>query len=221
MAVNYSRRKYAMRERGRKRKIDEPTGFKPATNGFGKPATQFLKLLQKDAGLRPTGNWTQATQDLFFPPKFGPLAARIAKAEIGVKEHPAGSNDGERVRVYQSTTGAYKAPWCASGARWVYGQAAKRAGEKINWFSNPAYVPNWTKAAGGKVFKAVSFNDAKAGDYVTLWDSGHIEIVIRREGEYLICVGFNTSPVGKNANGGMVAQTKRHRSEVTKIGRLR
>ncbi len=221
MAVNYSRRKYAMRERGKKRDIDEPDGFRPSTNGFGKPATAFLKRLQEDAGLRPTGRWTQATQDLFFPPKFGQVAARIAKAEVGVTEHPAGSNDGERVRVYQSTTGAYKSPWCASGARWVYGEAAERAGVKIKWFANPAWVPNWTAAAGGKVFKSVAFTDAKAGDYVTLWDSGHIEIVIRREGEYLICVGFNTSPVGKNANGGMVAQTKRHRSEVTKIGRLR
>lgn len=41
----------------------------------------------------------------------------------------------------------------------------------------------------------------------------------QREGDYLRCVGGNTSPKGQNANGGMVANTRRHRSEVVVIGR--
>lgn len=49
--------------------------------------------------------------------------------------------------------------------------------------------------------------------------SEYIEMVLKRSGDYLICIGGNTSPTGQNANGGMVAMTKRHKSEVTKIGR--
>jgi hypothetical protein len=67
----------------------------------------------------------------------------------------------------------------------------------------------------------VAFENAQPGDFVTLWDSGHIEIVVKRKGDYLYAIGGNTSPVGRDANGGMVANTKRHRSEVTAIGRMR
>jgi hypothetical protein len=221
MAANYIRRKYRMRKYARKHDLTEPRGFNPAVMGWGTPASTLLKSIQHHAGFARSGQWNQSVQDLLFPPTFGKLAVRIAMAEIGVKEHPAGSNDGARIRVYQSTTGAYKQPWCASGARWVYGEAAKRLGKSIKWFPNPAWVPNWTAAAGGKVFKRIPFLLARPGDYVTLWQSGHIEIVVKRDGDSLICVGFNTSPVGQNANGGMVALTRRHKSEVTASGRLR
>lgn len=48
---------------------------------------------------------------------------RLARIELGVKEQPANSNSGPRVFQYQTATGAYKQPWCASFAKWVYKQA--------------------------------------------------------------------------------------------------
>jgi hypothetical protein len=182
-------------------------------------ATQHMRThgedIERGAGLTPE------LYDRLCPPSFGRLVVRLAAAEVGVTEHPAGSNDGPRVHDYQATTGAYKAPWCASFVRWLYGLAARRLHREIKWFTNPAWVPNWTAAAGGQVFCEVAFEDARPGDFVTLWGSKHIEVVVKRMGDYLICIGGNTSPVGQNANGGMVARTKRHRSEVTTIGRLR
>lgn len=190
---------------------------------WGKGAKANYATIAHAADIRfsPTGP-TQELEDLLFPPSFGELVVRHAKGEVGITEHPAGSNDGPRVHIYQSTTGAYRAAWCASFVRWVYGQALMDIDHVIKWFANPAWVPNWTAAIrAGKLFQQVAFENASKGDVVTLWSSGHIEVVIKRKGDYLHCVGGNTSPVGQNANGGMVALTKRHRSEVTAIGRLR
>lgn len=147
------------------------------------------------------------------------LAEKVANAalrEVGVKEQPPNSNYGPRVSQYQAVTGAYHQPWCASFASWCY----RTAGYKGKLAPVPAWVPSWTLAIrGGLGWKQVPFANARAGDLVTLWGSQHIEVVIRREGDYLRCVGGNTSPKGQNANGGMVADTRRHRSEVVVIGR--
>lgn len=154
---------------------------------------------------------------LLFPPSFGSRVAQIARAEVGTREHPANSNDGPRVRQYQSVTGMRFQPWCASFVCWCY----RKAGYQGEFAPLPAYVPSWTQMlrAGARGWRAVRFEDARAGDVVTLWNSGHIEIVERRDGEYLACIGGNTSPVGQNSNGGGVFRTRRHRSEVTTIGR--
>lgn len=193
---------------------------------WGKAAkTNFYRLSQHVRGLDYAPRPTQALIDYLFPPSFGELVVRRAKAEVGVKEHPAGSNDGPRVHTYQSSTGAYRQPWCASGRKWLEDRVAAARDLRIKWFDNPAWVPNWTAAFGGKLYMEVSFENARGGDAVTLWGSQHIETVVRRgrgwRRSYLRCIGFNTSPAGQNANGGMVAYTWRHRSEVTKIGRRR
>lgn len=160
---------------------------------------------------------TERLVKLLFPPSLGQRIVRAAAGEVGVTEHPAASNDGPRVRAYQSVTGMYRQPWCASFVCWAY----RKAGYGGQFAPLAAYVPSWTAmiARGERGWERVAFEDAKAGDVVTLWSSGHVEIVAGREGEYLRCIGGNTSPVGKNSNGGMVALTKRHRSEVTVIGR--
>ncbi len=154
---------------------------------------------------------------LLFPPPLGARVVAAAAGEVGTTEHPAGTNDGPRVRDYQGVTGAYRAPWCASFVCWAY----RKAGFKGEFADLPAYVPSWTTmiARGLRGWRSVPFDEARAGDVVTLWDSQHVEIVTGRSGAYLECIGGNTSPIGKNANGGMVARTRRHRSEVTVIGR--
>ncbi len=45
-----------------------------------------------------------------------PVAKLLAwyEKEVGTKEEPLGSNRGQRVHYYQSSTGAYNAAWCVS-----------------------------------------------------------------------------------------------------------
>ncbi len=54
-------------------------------------------------------------------------ALRIAMGEVGVKEEPAGSNSGPRVRQYQAATtlGGTGWPWCAAFVCWCYKKAGK------------------------------------------------------------------------------------------------
>jgi hypothetical protein len=64
-----------------------------------------------------------------------------ARAELGVHESPWGSNDGARVRVYQSVTGAYHAPWCASFVQYVLRKAG--VGTIANRSAGVFYIANW------------------------------------------------------------------------------
>lgn len=155
---------------------------------------------------------TQRLDNFLFPLTFGQKVMRVATSQVGVREYPPASNAGPRVHDYQSVTGAYNAPWCASFVSWCY----RKVDPKHPLPPIPAYVPSWAQS---NEFKHVAFNDAKAGDFVTLWGNQHIELVAHRDGDYLHCIGGNTSPVGQNNHGGMVARTSRHRSEVTVIGR--
>lgn len=159
---------------------------------------------------------------LLFPPSMGDMIRKVAIAEVGVHEEPAGSNTGNRVAQYQATTGAVKAPWCGSFNKWCIVTAAHKLGKPVpKCADNHAYVPDITATirSGEHGWRKVDFDNAKPGDTVCLWNSGHVESVRYRQGDYLYCVGGNTSPVGQNNHGGMVALTKRHRSEVTVVGR--
>jgi hypothetical protein len=168
---------------------------------------------------------TQKTEHLvrlLFPLSMGEMIRKVAEGVVGVHEEPAGSNSGNRVSQYQGSTGAYHAPWCGSFNKWCIVQAAHALGKAVPRFAdNHAYVPDITATirSGEHGWKQVGFDHAQAGDTVTLWGSGHVESVRYRSGDYLYCVGGNTSPVGQNNHGGMVALTKRHRNEVTVIGR--
>lgn len=161
-----------------------------------------------------------AVSAVLWPLTVQEKALKLELAEVGVTEHPANSNDGPRVREYQSSTGAYKQPWCASFQSWaLLGAGLKR--EALP--SIPAYVPSWTSMIrdGSRGWKRVSFTDARPGDVVTLWESGHIEMVAAKpSGDAVNCVGGNTTSGSvKEANGGAVARTTRYRAEVTIIGR--
>jgi hypothetical protein len=222
---NVIQQKYAMRDWLTKHsKTAYPMNFKSEVWGINaqRNAWRVTKAATGDGSTRRA-----ILEDVLWPPTFGEMVVRVAMGELGVKENPPGSNSGPRIDMYLRNAGiptnwpASDKAWCASGAKWCYDEARKRLGLRpIKWFWNPAGVPQWTKAAhDGQLMRAIAFGDARQGDYVCLWGSGHIEIVVKRVGDYLYCVGFNTSPVGQNANGGMVANTKRHRSEVTVIGR--
>ena len=158
---------------------------------------------------------------ILFPETLAQVAADIALHEVGVTEHPAGSNSGPRVHQYQEVTGAYGAPWCASFQSWCFREAAAKMHKRVQLPAVPAYVPSWTAMIRGnqRGWRRVEAIEATRGCVVTLWGSQHIEMVISREGRTLHCCGGNTSPVGQVSNGGEVAHTTRDVSEVTVAGR--
>lgn len=165
---------------------------------------------------------TAQLERLLFPLTMGQMIRKIAEGEVGVHEEPAGSNTGGRVSQYQATTGAYHAAWCGSFNKWCIIQAAHALGKALpRCADNHAYVPDITNTikSGEHGWKRVAFANAQPGDTVCLWDSGHVETVRYRIGGCLYCVGGNTSTVGQNNHGGMVALTKRSEGEVTVIGR--
>lgn len=156
--------------------------------------------------LRPIGWIARATRRLkavVVTPS--PCADRIiatAKREIGVHEIPDGSNDGPRIRTYQSVTGAFHAPWCASFVQWVlktsgYGTVADRSAT-VFYISHYAYVHQWTHAIG-RPGALVAF----------LNDQGHIGIV-----ERVTAHGFY-SIEGNHAN--RVAEVYRRIGEVPMV----
>lgn len=118
--------------------------------------------------------------------EWGLRQVRIAAGELGVREQPAGSNDGTRVRDFQSATGAYRAPWCASFSAWV---ALKGGFPKAHLPRPAAWVPAWEAAArdpNNPYLSVVSRAHARAGDRVIYdWDGDqgdHIGIVTRNLG---------------------------------------
>lgn len=157
---------------------------------------------------------TQKLDDFFFPETKMHRTVRLAIAELGVMETPAGSNDGPRVNTYQKITGAMNQPWCASFVTWCY----KQAGVSLPSF-NRAYVPSWSYSAKHGLGKmhTVSKLKLRRGDAVCLWHDGHIELfekwIIR--GVSFHCIGGNTSVAGKANNGGMVCRTTRYPYEVS------
>lgn len=107
-------------------------------------------------------------------------AIAIAQAEVGVHEIPDGSNDGQRVRVYQAVTGAFHAPWCASFVQWTLKQA-RIAFPRTAWSSAIAddsagvfYIVGWSRDHGW--LRAIP----KPGYLAAFTDRlGHIGLVAR------------------------------------------
>lgn len=143
------------------------------------------------------------------------IALTVAQREVGVKEEPAGSNYGPRVSQYESVTGAFREPWCASFVQWCF----KQAGMPQPFMSKSAYVPfilDEAKKAGWVVPAA----KVEPGDLVCFdWDHNsvpdHIGFVTTRvnsHGEFNTVEG-NTAE-GNDSNGGQVMHRVRSISEV-------
>lgn len=157
---------------------------------------------------------------VLFPPKpvtVGFKALRHAESVVGVKEHPAGSNDGPVVRQFQATTGAYHAPWCASFVTWAFRQSGWK---QRGW--NLAYVPSWvaTAHAGQHGLRIIGRGEVVPGDVVCFdWErngiADHIGIcssAVKPDGTFSTVEG-NTS-AGNNSNGGQVQERSRSLGDV-------
>jgi hypothetical protein len=83
----------------------------------------FFELLTGKAN-RPV-SWIALAAKRLAAPATGPtkIAMKIRAIEIGqlgVREHPDGSNRGPQVFIYQKVTGAYGLAWCVSFQQWAF-----------------------------------------------------------------------------------------------------
>lgn len=135
-------------------------------------------------------------------------ALRVAIGELGVKEEPAGSNSGPRVRQYQAATslGGTGWPWCMAFVCWCY----KQSGHKLAYpTASVGLFLTWATKVGDVVSRPFR------GDLVCYrfdadnWPD-HVGIVERvlalpRGGKpYLIRTIEGNTSFGNNANGGQV-----------------
>lgn len=129
-------------------------------------------------------------------------AIDIARAELGVTEHPMGSNSGPRVREYQAATflGGTDWPWCAAFCCWVW----QRAGHKLPYRTASAYgLLSWARGAGW----ARPSTSLTPGDLVVFnVGAGHVGIFERWEGSTIHTVDGN--------HNNMVARAARPHSVV-------
>lgn len=151
-------------------------------------------------------------------PRAATVAQRIVRAceaQVGVVEHPAGSNRGEQVEAFQHVTTVPGTgwPWCQAFARWVWDQAGVQRGGYRG-----AYVPDalrWARAAGRYSREPV------VGAWVFLDFTGdgvpdHVGVVVRVVDVGVETIEGNTSPDsgGSQANGGGVFRRVRYRSQI-------
>lgn len=133
--------------------------------------------------VKVTGLLDKPTRTALVPPiSFGEKVAATALSQQGVHETPWGSNDGHQVRVYQSTTGAYRAPWCASFVSWC---------KRMNGYDGPVSASAY---AWGAIGTRVELKNAKPGDAVVFAiGQGHIGIYLSHDSNSVRTCDGNTS----------------------------
>lgn len=133
----------------------------------------------------------------------------IARTQLGVKETPAASNSGPRVREYQAATilGGTGWPWCAGFVNWCFLKAGKpldyrtaSVGELARWGKAQGYVVT-TPAPGDIACFDFNGNGVK-DDHVGLVES------VDRARLMLHLIEGNTA-ISNDANGGMVMRRER------------
>lgn len=145
---------------------------------------------------------------------------KVARAEIGVKESPANSNNVKyNTEYYGRTVNGSGYAWCAVFVWWVF----KHAGCPELFFNGKkgAYVPSiadWGIAAK----QTVSKGSGRPGDIVCYdfnhnRSSDHIGIIEKKnsDGSYT-CIEGNTA-IGNDGNGGCVMRRTRYQSQISYI----
>ncbi len=154
----------------------------------------------------------------------GEAALAVARRELGVKESPAGSNDGPRVRVFLRNLGLPPAPWCAAFVEWCL--------EQVGWERGPwrtAYVPDWVAAgeAGERGMRVLGTDELPRPGDLACYDwplqdqvADHIGIVESVTGPTTFRAVEGNTAVGNDSNGGEVMLRTRSRADTMAILRL-
>ena len=194
----FVQRKTAMREYANAHFLLIPVGFTVTYPGFGKPAQELLRVIQKHAGLRVTGKWNAEVHNLLFPPTMRERLVSVETGEVGTKETPPDSNSGPRVHVYQSSTGAYGQPWCASFQKWSLEKVGCKnlshaSADVTTWMAYP-HVTHEAVIPGDHVIYRWGVGDV---DHIGMFDGWDVK------GHTFYAIEGNTG-VGNDANGGEV-----------------
>jgi hypothetical protein len=137
-------------------------------------------------------------------------ALKFAQKEVGVKEQPAGSNSGPRVRQYQAATslGGTGWPWCMAFVCWCF----KQAGHPLPYpTASVGLFLKWGESVGDVVVRPLRGDIVCYNFTADNWPdhTGIIERVlsVRWKGKvfagYVRTIEGNTS-AGNDANGGQV-----------------
>lgn len=149
---------------------------------------------------------------------YGQAALPHARREIGVKEHPAGSNDGPRVRVFRM--GHPPEAWCADFGTWCLHQAGFPL-PSFNW----SFCPSWLAAAraGDAGLRILGAGERPQAGDIALYDWGgdgvpdHFGLIDRvTSATGFLAVEGNTSPTS-DSNGGAVMLRSRRRDQCAAI----
>lgn len=162
---------------------------------FGKPARHVIRRvanhLEARGLLKPEdndGTLNTAMQKLLIPPPpplfAGDLVVKYALTQVGVHESPWGSNSGADVRRYQSSTGAYGQPWCASFDWYCWQKAAN--------YKGPVSAGAWYST--DHIGTRQTIMSARPGDLVSFdVGDGHVGLFLSRTSSAVRTVDGNTS----------------------------
>ena len=148
-------------------------------------------------------------------------AVKWARSQIGVTEHPKGSNWGKPVQNWITFTG-YGGPvfWCGC---FVAVAVIEKGGAQIPQrirLGLDTNINDDARAGRNGFERAVSADDAKPGDIAT-FSFRHIALVAGPTRNGVIhTIDGNSSASGSNNNGGEVAEHRRSVNQVTCVGRL-
>ncbi len=154
-------------------------------------------------------------------------AVEIANSQMGVTEHPAGSNSGPEVNAYLA---AVHVPpgnaWCAGFACWCVQKAAGDLGYGTPEMRFSGSALNlWRRNFDRQISpSALTPDDLPC---VVVWDhgggKGHVGFAVGLDTDtgHLQTIEGNSDAAGSRTGGSVVAQTKRTLSDPQLLGFLR
>lgn len=131
---------------------------------------------------------------------------KIARAEIGYKESPAGSNKTK----YGEWYGMNGQPWCMMFVQWCFAQAGNPLLYKT---ASCSALMRWAVEKGRWVTSDYKPGDVLLFDFGRDGDPDHVGIFDHYEAGKLVSIEGNTS-ITSNDNGGAVMERSRARSVI-------
>ncbi len=161
-----------------------------------------------------------------------PLVKRslvIAATQVGVMEHPPGSNRGPQVDEYLKSVGldpeddSY--PWCAAFVYWTFQQAAAQVSVENRCIRTPGVLDHWNKAGRARITRLSpgdvqdDFSLLKPGLIFVISTEegkGHMGIVEDFRDDRLVTIEGNTNLPGDREGVGVFRRTSRKLSDINK-----
>lgn len=178
-------------------------------------------------GLKALGYYSGTTRGIPGPKTKAALAAylgreeptsvvgkmiELARAEVGVREHPKDSNRGKRVEEYQAATWLDGTgwPWCAAFICWLCREAGMGDGLRPKTPGAWAFE-GWARRVDTpvKLIKPLRSAKVRAGDIVVFTFS-HIGFAVGdQDGDTVRTIEGNTDAAGSREGGGVYEKTRK------------